>query len=40
MAATSFFLMNIFGAHVGMTFSGGFIDAVIYGMIPMAKGTE
>lgn len=40
MAALSFLLMNLFGAHVGMTFSGGFIDAIIYGMIPYAQGTN
>ena len=39
MAAISFWLMNILGAHVGMTFSGGFLDLIIYGMIPFAKGT-
>ena len=40
MAATSFLLMNLFGAHVGMTFSGGIIDTIIYGALPMAKGTN
>ncbi|NQZ66141.1 MAG: PTS transporter subunit EIIC [Mycoplasmatales bacterium] len=40
MAAFSFLLMNLLGAHVGMTFSGGFIDTIIYGMIPVAKGTN
>lgn len=39
MAAFSFMLMNIFGAHIGMTFSGGFLDMIIYGIIPVAKGT-
>ena len=39
MAGISFLLMNLLGAHMGMTFSGGAIDTVIYGMIPMAKGT-
>jgi PTS system glucose-specific IIC component len=30
--------MNSFGAHMGMTFSGGVIDFVIYGIIPDALG--
>ncbi|WP_210725176.1 PTS transporter subunit EIIC [Mycoplasma todarodis] len=40
MAGFAFMLMNVFGAHIGMTFSGGMIDMVIYGMLPVAKGTH
>lgn len=40
MAALSFLLMNILGAHIGITFSGGILDMVIYGIIPLAKGTN
>ncbi len=40
MAGFSFMFMNLFGAHVGMTFSGGIIDAVIYGALPISKGTN
>ena len=39
MAAFSFMLMNILGSHIGMTFSGGILDMIIYGVIPVAKGT-
>lgn len=38
--AISFWLMNLFGAHVGMTFSGGAIDFVVYGVIPDAQGAH
>lgn len=37
--AISFWLMNLLGAHVGMTFSGGAIDFTIYGIIPDAMGA-
>ncbi|MDZ7293359.1 PTS transporter subunit IIABC [Mycoplasmopsis pulmonis] len=40
MCALAFLLMNVLGAHIGMTFSGGFIDYVIYGLIPIQKGTH
>ena len=40
MAGVSFLLMNLLGAHVGMTFSGGILDAIIYGALPFAKGTN
>ena len=40
MAAFSFLLMNLFGAHVGMTFSGGFIDTIVYGALPISQGTH
>ncbi len=34
MAGMSFWLLNLFGAHVGLTFSGGIIDLLIYGLLP------
>ncbi len=40
MAAVSFMLMNLLGAHVGMTFSGGIIDWCIYGWLPFTLGTK
>lgn len=40
MCALSFMLMNLFGANMGMTFSGGAIDYVIYGIVPDALGKE
>lgn len=40
MAAISFMAMNLLGAHVGMTFSGGIIDTIVYGAIPFAQGTN
>ena len=33
-AAISFWLMNLLKANMGMTFSGGFIDFAIYGILP------
>lgn len=39
MAAISFMTMNVLGAHMGMTFSGGILDLIIYGAIPISKGT-
>ncbi len=38
--AMSFWMMNLFGAHMGMTFSGGFIDFIIYGALPDAIGAK
>jgi len=40
MCALAFMLANLFNVHIGMTFSGGFLDLVIYGMIPVLKGTN
>lgn len=40
MAGLSFLMMNVLGAHVGMTVSGGIIDTVIYGILPVSKGTN
>lgn len=38
--AISFWLMNLLGAHCGLSFSGGFIDFVIYGVLPDAMGGK
>ena len=38
--ALSFMLMNVLSVHVPQSFSGGFLDLVIYGMIPVTKGTN
>ena len=40
MAGISFMLMNVLGVHIGMTFSGGLLDMLIYGVLPFAKGTH
>lgn len=40
MCALAFMLANLLGVHIGMTFSGGFLDLVIYGMLPVLKGTN
>ncbi len=40
MAAFSFLFMNLLHAHIGMTFSGGFLDAMIYGALPINQGTN
>ncbi len=37
--AVSFWMMNLVGAHMGMTFSGGFIDFMIYGALPDGMGA-
>lgn len=39
-AAISFWFMNLFGAHMGMTFSGGAIDFTIYGLIGDIVGGQ
>ena len=39
-AAISFWLMNLLKANMGMTFSGGFIDFAIYGILPDALGGK
>ncbi|MDR0675330.1 MAG: PTS transporter subunit EIIC [Mycoplasmataceae bacterium] len=36
LAGVSFWLMNILHAHMGMTFSGGALDFIIYGLLPDA----
>lgn len=38
MAGISFFLLDILGSHVGMTFSGGIFDYVLFGILPDATG--
>ena len=40
MAGISFLLMNVLGAHVGLTFSGGIIDTIFYGVLAFSKGTN
>ncbi len=40
MAGISFWLANLWGAHVGMTFSGGFIDWIIYGLLSDVLGSN
>ncbi len=37
--AISFWFMNLLGAHIGMTFSGGLIDFCIYGILPDSLGA-
>ena len=39
-AATSFMLMNILKVRIGMTFSGGVIDYVMFGVLPGTKGFQ
>lgn len=39
MAGVSFWVLNVAGAHIGLTFSGGLIDLVIYGILPSATGN-
>ncbi|MDR3257608.1 MAG: PTS transporter subunit EIIC, partial [Mycoplasmataceae bacterium] len=38
LAGISFWLMNVLGAHMGMTFSGGALDFIVYGILPDATG--
>ncbi|WP_322936179.1 glucose PTS transporter subunit IIA [Mycoplasmopsis cynos] len=40
MCAISFMLANILGVHIPQAFSGGFLDLLLYGIIPFAKGTN
>ena len=39
MAGLSFFLMDILNVFVGMTFSGGFIDFTLFGILPAGAGV-
>ncbi len=39
LCAISFWLMNILNAHVGMTFSAGVLDFLIYGVLPDIAGA-
>ncbi len=38
MAGLSFFLLDLLGSHVGMTFSGGIFDYLLFGVLPDASG--
>lgn len=40
LAGLSFFLMDILNVSVGMTFSGGIIDYVLFGIIPQLTGQD
>ncbi|WP_381415210.1 PTS transporter subunit EIIC [Spiroplasma endosymbiont of Anurida maritima] len=40
LAAISFFAMGALNVHVTQTISGGFIDLIVFGVIPFAKGTN
>ena len=40
LAGLSFFLMDILGVKIGMTFSGGLIDYTMFGIIPEATGQS
>ncbi len=40
LAGISFMLMDIFGVKVGQTFSGGFIDLTLFGILPGATGVD
>ena len=39
-AGLSFMVMNLLGVRIGMTFSGGFIDYVVFGVLPGTSGFE
>ncbi|PAF54746.1 PTS transporter subunit IIABC [Mycoplasmopsis agassizii] len=36
----SFLLMNVLSVHLARSFSGGIIDMIVYGIIPVQKGTN
>ena len=38
MAGISFWSLDLLGSHIGMTFSGGIFDYVLYGILPDATG--
>lgn len=40
LSGVSYMLMELSGAHVGVGFARGFIDLIIYGAIPVMKGTQ
>lgn len=40
MCALSFMLANVMNVHIAQSFSGGFLDLVLYGMVPVLKGTN
>lgn len=39
LSGFSYMFMELLGAHVGVGFARGFIDLIIYGAIPVLKGT-
>ncbi len=39
LAGLSFFLMDILNVFIGMTFSGGFIDFALFGLLPAGAGV-
>ena len=39
-AGLSFMLMNMFAVRIGMTFSGGLIDYIVFGVLPGTSGFE
>ena len=39
-AGLSFMLMNMFSVRIGMTFSGGLIDYIVFGVLPGTSGFE
>lgn len=39
-AGLSFMLMNMFGVRIGMTFSGGVIDYIMFGVLPGTEGFK
>ncbi|BDU67775.1 MAG: hypothetical protein TYPL_4280 [Candidatus Tyloplasma litorale] len=38
MAGLSFWVLQLLGTHIGMTFSGGIFDMILFGIIPQATG--
>ncbi|WP_234805543.1 PTS transporter subunit IIABC [Mycoplasmopsis agassizii] len=40
LCAVAFLLLNVLSVHLAMSFSGGLIDMIIYGMLPVQKGTN
>ncbi|NQZ29238.1 MAG: PTS transporter subunit EIIC [Mycoplasmatales bacterium] len=40
LSGLAYMLMKVSGAHVGVGFARGFLDYIIYGAVPIAKGTR
>lgn len=40
LSGFSYMFMELVGAHIGVGFARGFIDLIVYGIIPFAKGTK
>lgn len=40
LSGFSYMFMELLGAHVGVGFARGFIDLIIYGALPVVKGTK